>query len=402
MNLPDRILFLNPWDRLIGPNRYLAEALRNVPDLASRSTVVFHEINNAIQEYRDLGCQVSVWPEIKLIHPRVTLSNLEMLLLNHTRGLAHILRRMHALRPGVVVSNSEIILIGGMAARLLKIPHLQVVHSLLSYHWAKSASMIRLYTRWMSLWADRFIGVSQTVRQMLLDYGIDEKKTVVVPNGFDVHHIRKRSELPLPADVRDLIQGRYPVIVSVGRIAPMKGQDVLLEAVDRIRGVYPSLICLVVGRNGADESVEDWITFRQRLTRFIDARRLQACVHFLGEVDYLFPLFRHADLYIHPSWTESFSRVVAEALLCSRPVVCTDVGGLPEVAGPSGALLVRAGDAEALARGVIQVLGNRSLGRRMATFGQAYVEKHYPILTTTEKLFHTIVSATKTRARHVS
>jgi hypothetical protein len=170
-NMLPKVLFINPWDRLIGPNRYLAEMLRNMPELATRSTVVFHEANDAMEEYRSMGCQVAVWPEVKLIHPRLTGSNLAYLIRTHSLGLAKVVRSLRALRPDVLVTNTESVIVGGMAARLLGIPHVQVVHSLLlRYRWGRLPSLIRTYVRWLSLLANRFIGVSETVRQMLSEY----------------------------------------------------------------------------------------------------------------------------------------------------------------------------------------------------------------------------------------
>ena len=394
MNSIPKVLFINPWDRLIGPNRYLAEMLRSTPELATRSTVVFHEANDALEEYRSMGCQVAVWPEVKLIHPHFTVSNLARLIPTHSLGLARVVQGLRSVRPDVVVTNTEIVTVGGMAARILRIPHVQVVHSLLfTYRSERSASVIKMYARWLSFFANRFIAVSETVKEMLSEFRLGDKKIMVVPNGFNVQQVREKSELPIPANVKDLIHGRYPVLVSVGRVAPMKGQDILVEAVNRIRDSYPSLVCLIVGRNGVKESVEDVVNFRQNLARQIEAHQLQTCVHFLGEVDYVPALLRHADLYLHPSWTESFSRVVAEALICGRPVVCTRAGALPEVVGPHGALFVQPGDAEALAQGVLRVLREESFRQGMALSGQAYVESHYQILSTTEKLLDVIRSA---------
>jgi hypothetical protein len=116
------VIFLNPWDRLIGPNRYLVEMLRHAPELAVRSTVVFAAGDDACREYRDLGCRTEVWPEVGLIHPRLTLGNVASNLQRHTVGLARVVRRLKDRRPDLVVSNSEILCLGGMAARAAGIP----------------------------------------------------------------------------------------------------------------------------------------------------------------------------------------------------------------------------------------------------------------------------------------
>ena len=393
-NTLPKVLFINPWDRLIGPNRYLAEMLRNVPELAARATVIFHEADDALEEYRSMGCRVGVWPEVKLIHPRLTMSNLVGLILTHSLGLAKVIQRLGPLQPDVVVTNTEIVTVGGIAARILGIPHLQVFHSLLfKYKKERIAPIVKLYARWLSFFAKRLVAVSETVKQMLSEYDAEDGKVVIVPNGFDVKDVRGKSELPLPEKVKNLIRGRYPVLVSVGRIAPMKGQDILVEAMSTLRVKYPSSLCLIVGRVGSEEGIEDVVRFNRDLLRRVEACDLQDSVHFLGEIDYVPALLAHSDVYIHPSLTESFSRVVAEALICGKPVVCTNAGALPEVVGARGAEFVEPGNAEALGRGVLRVLGDAAVRQEIVSFGRAYVENHYPIYLTTEKLLHVLMAA---------
>jgi len=392
-DLVPKVLFINPWDRLIGPNRYLVEMLRQAPDLAAQATVIFHEANDALEEYRDLGCHTEVWPEIGLIHPRLTLRNVASNLQRHTVGLARVVRRLKDRHPDLVVSNSEILCVGGMAARMAGIPHVQVVHSLLfQYRDQQYGRVLRLFVRFLSLWAKCFIGVSESVRRMLRLYQIKNSRIAVVPNGFNAQWIRAKSCLPLPPGVEDLIRGRSPVLMSVGRIAPMKGQDVLIEAVNRLRLHYPSMACLIIGRRGGPESMEDTDSFLKGLMDQIHRYRLQDCVHFLGEVDYVPELLHHADVYVHPSFTESFSRVVAEALICGKPVVCTNAGALPEVVGPQGAIMVQPGDAEALAQGIIQVLEGESLRQRIVSSGQAHVENHFSVPETTRRFLEVLGS----------
>jgi glycosyltransferase involved in cell wall biosynthesis len=399
MNSIPKVLFINPWDRLIGPNRYLAEMLRQSPELATRSTVIFHEANDALEEYRNMGCQVAVWPEVRLLHPCLTVANLVHLIRTHSLGLAKVIQRLRGLQPGVVVTNTEIVMVGGMAARILGIPHVQVFHSLLfKYKKERFAPIVRLYSRWLSFFAERFVAVSETVKQMLIEYSVRSDKIAIVPNGFDLKDIRKKSEIPLPANLQELIRGRYPIFISVGRIGPMKGQDVLVEAMNNLREMYPSSLCLIVGRVGSEEGIEEVLKFNNDLIRRVESCDLQDSVYFMGEVDYIPALLAQSDVYVHPSLTESFSRVVAEALICGKPVVCTNAGALPEVAGPTGAEFVKPGKAEALGQGILRLLSDKAVRQKVVSSGQAYVESHYPIWETTEKLLDVLKASIASNA----
>lgn len=373
--------------------------LRHAPELAAQSTVVFHEENNALGEYQDLGCQVRVWPEIALVHPRFGAGNVGRLLHDHTVGLARLIRRIRAHRPSVLVSNSENVWAGGLTARAQGVPHVQVVHSLaFKYRWQRHVALLRVYFRCLSAFASCFVGVSDAVRQMLTEYGIKAEKISVVPNGFDAFDLRRTDRAPAPAMVRHLLQGRHPVVVSVGRIAPMKGQDVLVAALGKIRHLYPSLVCLMAGRLGAENGAEDTRAFHHRLVSDIRRLGLQGCVHLLGEIDYVPDLLDRADVYVHPSLTESFSRVVAEALICGKPVVSSRTGGIPETVGPHGALLVPPGDAEALAAALVRALNEKGLRDEMVACGRAYVLDRYEV-TSTARTFYRVLTAVTDGAR---
>lgn len=397
-DLVPKVLFINPWDRLIGPNRYLAEMLRNAPELATRAIVVFDKNNSGIEEYKGLGCQVAIWPEVGLIHPRFTLSNLSRLVIAHIFGLVKVVRGLRTFRPDIVVTNTEIVIVGAMAARIVGIPHVQVIHSLLfQYRWQQYGLIIRRFIRCLSLWNECFIGVSESVRRMLRLYRIKNSRIAVVPNGFDAQGIRAKSCLPLPPGVEGLIRGRSPVLMSVGRISSMKGQDVLVEAVKRLRLQYPSIVCLLVGRRDVPRSMEEIDLFSEHLKKKIHLYRLQDCVHFLGEVDFVPELLHHADVYVHPSFTESFSRAVAEALICGKPVVCTRAGALPEVVGPQGAVLVPPSDPEALALGVLRVLDEEALRQRIVSCGQSHIENHFSVFQTARRFIEVLVSVADSR-----
>ncbi len=79
--------------------------------------------------------------------------------------------------------------------------------------------MIKMYARWLSFFANRFIAVSETVKQMLI--GVPRRDSEEL-RSFQMDStstgIREKSELPYLRICTDLIRGRYPVLVSVGRL----------------------------------------------------------------------------------------------------------------------------------------------------------------------------------------
>jgi glycosyltransferase involved in cell wall biosynthesis len=156
----------------------------------------------------------------------------------------------------------------------------------------------------------------------------------------------------------------------------MKGQDLLVEALPRVVKEFPDLLCVFAGRVGSDAGMEDTVRFMRNLEQRVAELGIEDHVCFAGEVETLIPLLQHADLYVQPSRTESFGRVVAEALGCGTPVVAFAVGGVPEVAG-EGAVLVEPGNSLALSEAVIRALSSPGEMAEKASRGREHVVENY-------------------------
>jgi len=88
-------------------------------------------------------------------------------------------------------------------------------------------------------------------------------------------------------------------------------------------------------------------------------------VRFLGRRGDVPALMAAADVVVVPSLWDGQPLVVQEALRSGRPLVASRAGGIPDLTGEDGALLVPAGDAVALAEAVMSVLGDRDLAARL-------------------------------------
>lgn len=373
-----RVVFISPWDKRIGPNRYLAELLRQSPSLAYDSIVVLPEEGEAANEYRAMGCRVEVWQDARLVHVKLNLPTIVNLLRVHSLGVFHAWRRFRSWHVQLVLTNSENVWFGGMAAFLSRIPHIQVFHALtLEHHWRSHSRLVKWYLSFLALWSTRFIAVSKAVAEMLYRNGIDSCRVFVLPNALDIAAVTASSQCALPPIVGGMIEDRFPVLVSLGRISAIKGQDLLVEALPRVKEKFPKFLCLFGGQLGSDEGVDDTRAFYQRLQLRVCELGLEENVKLLDEIDYAPALLRRANIYVQPSRSESFCRAVAEALVCGTPVVAFRVGGIPEVVGNDGALLVTPENPVALADAIVTLASDSSLGRVVLGRGQANVRLNF-------------------------
>jgi glycosyltransferase involved in cell wall biosynthesis len=147
----------------------------------------------------------------------------------------------------------------------------------------------------------------------------------------------------------------------VGRLIPIKGHDVLLRALAVAREQLPDLTLELAGDGPLEPEL------RASVTRL----GLDDAVAFLGRVALAGPVFERAEVVVVPSFGEGFGLVALEAMERGRPVVASDVGGLPEIVddGRTG-VLVPSGDADALAEAIVSVAGDRARAALMGAAGR--------------------------------
>ncbi|OGL60121.1 MAG: hypothetical protein A3J27_05680 [Candidatus Tectomicrobia bacterium RIFCSPLOWO2_12_FULL_69_37] len=227
-----------------------------------------------------------------------------------------------------------------------------------------------------------FVSSADEARFLSKHLGADERRIRVIPCGVDpgffVPHPRARARrrLGLPGEAR--------IILSVGRVEPVKGLDRLAGALALIRKERPGLpvLALHVGgelKPGRKPSAAegrppgDFASPRQRA----EVRRVLARARALGVEENLrfagavpqaeLPLYYSAaDALAIPSRIESFGLVALEGAACGLPAAAFRVGGLPRaVAHGRSGLLVRDGDVGAFAEALLRLLEEPALRGRM-------------------------------------
>jgi len=274
--------------------------------------------------------------------------------------------------------------LSGVAALALKarwsVPVLQMFHTLgrLKNRVARSAAEleppIRLHeeTRIVS-GADRIVAANVVERaELLRDYAARASRVATIPCGVDtdlfVPGERAEARRRLGLDDR-------PVLLWVGRLAPIKGLDTLLDAVARLRTTGQDPRLLIVGGD-ADEPPND---HEASLRRRIALLALEDSVRFVGpQPQSVLPLYYVAsDVTVLPSYYESFGMVALEAMACGSPVIASRVGGLVTTVrdGVTG-FLVPDSDVAALAERIGSLLADPDLRWRVGREGVRWAAQH--------------------------
>ncbi|MEX1009144.1 MAG: glycosyltransferase [Acidimicrobiia bacterium] len=170
--------------------------------------------------------------------------------------------------------------------------------------------------------ADLVIAATSDERDQLVRYyGADPERVEIVPQGVDP---RLFSPGDQAAARRALRLDDGPVLLFVGRIQPLKGVDLAVEALARLETRRATLL-VVGGPSGLEGEAE-----LERVHRRVEDLGLEARVRFVAPQPHakLATYYRAADVCIVPSRSESFGLVALEAAACGTPVVATNVGGL--------------------------------------------------------------------------
>jgi glycosyltransferase involved in cell wall biosynthesis len=200
------------------------------------------------------------------------------------------------------------------------------------------------YTRIVLEEADCLVTVSDDLRRKAVAMGAPAEKAHAVLNGCDLsvfkagNRIEAREKL---AREKLKIGPDYEAVVFVGSIMMTKGVRELVEAAVALRPSRPRLHVYLVG-NGSDMSM---------IEAAIEKDHAEGYIHLVPECGFreVAEWMTAADVVTLPSYMEGCPNVVIEALGCGRPVVATNVGGIPELVNEECGLLVPPRDAGALA-----------------------------------------------------
>jgi len=168
-------------------------------------------------------------------------------------------------------------------------------------------------------------------------------------------------------------------IICVGRLAPVKGQHLLIETIAALVKEGRNVRLRLAG-DGPD---------RIALRKDVESRGLADRVLFEGNVnqDELLALYRETDLSVLSSFAEGLPVVLMEAMSMQIPCVAPWVNGIPEIVTHEvDGLLVPPGDAEALARAIARLMDDSELRRMLGQRARVKIQERFHLQRNTEHL----------------
>jgi glycosyltransferase involved in cell wall biosynthesis len=261
--------------------------------------------------------------------------------------------------------------LGRIAARRAGVPvvlHTFHGHVLDEYFSGPVSSIFAATERYLSRRSDALIAVSPSVRDFLVGLRIGEpSQWHVVPVGLELRDLLERTPPKQEARKRLGLPIDSQAVGIVGRLVPIKDHDTFLEAARRVAARRPDIVFVVAGDGERRARLET------RAREMLGNR-----VRFLGWVFDLPALYGALDIVALSSRNEGTPVALIEAGAASKPVVATRVGGVPDVVRhPVTGLLVEAGDAEGMAKHLLQLLENQEQAAAMGAAARVWVRARF-------------------------
>lgn len=213
----------------------------------------------------------------------------------------------------------------------------------------------------------KIIAISQSVKNDLIKYGAKPDKVTVVYNAIDM----KKFGAKQAKDPKE-----HLVIGNVARIVPeKKGQDILIDAMQKVTCVYPDAICYFAGGYDAQHAT-DFIALQKKVGQM----GLDKNVKFLGNVLDIPSFLQRLDIFVLPSRFEGFGISLIEAMAMGIPCIASNLGGPAElIHNCRCGHLFHVSDVGELTQTILRVAEELDVEKSRAQNNAVYVRKTFDI-----------------------
>jgi len=216
----------------------------------------------------------------------------------------------------------------------------------------------------LKLPVDRYIAISESTRDKLIEHGVKPERIDIVHCGFDpivAQEARAEAGVGEP---------EAPTLVTASRLVPYKRVDLVVRALAKLARDHPTIRLRIVGQGPE----------RERLEALAEELGVASNVEFVGYVpvhDDVLKIIAKASVFVSASEIEGFGISVVEAAAVGTPFVITDLPVFREVTNDgTGGLLFRLGDADDLADKVNRLLSDSALRQQCRDSAASLVDSY--------------------------
>lgn len=266
-----------------------------------------------------------------------------------TRTIKNLIKSIIKLRKVIKLNNINIIhtssIYTTIVAKLSVIIINRKIKIINTLHGGPNKYIEKTGAKILNVFADKVVALSNKSKRELIKYGLNKNKIVVIYNGIK------------PLSKLNLKKNNKIIIGTCGRIEEQKGHKYLIEAISKID----------------NDNIEIWIIgdgeLRDDLYEMAENFNIQDRVKFLGfrsDIEYL---LNKIDIFILPSLWEQFPISILEAMSLGKPIIATNVNGIPEELGDSG-ILIGPGDVLQIVSSIKKLILDRDLRQKLSRLSE--------------------------------
>ena len=210
--------------------------------------------------------------------------------------------------------------------------------------------------------------LNEPLKEKLIEKGIEEGKLEVIPNGVNV------DDFNLSKEEIERVKEKYGLnettVMFSGTVTPRKGVEYLVKAAEILN--ENNVLFLIVGNTNLDRE------YANKVMEYAKLKNLK--VRFTGFVPYedLKALYSACDVFVLPSLEEGFGVVLTEALASGKPLVGSNVGGIPaQIKDGWNGFLVEPGNEKQLAEKIRYLIDNPEERERMGGNSRKLAEEKF-------------------------
>ncbi len=226
---------------------------------------------------------------------------------------------------------------------------------------------------------DKIIAVSHFIKQEMIGIGVNEKKIIVIHHGIKQDLFSPRDPLPSLFEKYPNLKNR-PIVFHPARMGLAKGCDVSMKAIRVVKKKFPKVVFVFAG----SKNIIDWGETQQKdiayLVSLVKNFKLEDNVLMdCYSIEQMRDMYAACDVVIYPSTAnEPFGLAMLEAMAMKKPIIVTDMGGMPEIVKENiNGFVIHQRDFEALGNRIIQLLGDDALRDRLGSTGRQMLESQY-------------------------
>ncbi|MDP8238762.1 MAG: glycosyltransferase family 4 protein [Candidatus Hatepunaea meridiana] len=240
-----------------------------------------------------------------------------------------------------------------------------------------------IYHRWVYSRLTKVLTITKRMRNLLIDnVAVQPDKVQCLYYAIDAENFRSHAEPKNKIRQRWGVSEEAFVVGIVGRLEPLKGQEILLKAAAQLTDIIPSLVIMIVGDETVGQAGE--LVRLKRLAADLSPKLQVVFTGYQSPPGCIVPSF---DVSVLATRKETFGLVILEAMALSVPVIATNAGGVLEIIenGVSG-ILVEPENPQELANALERLYHQPDICRKIAIAGRNIVETRFSLVEQIEGL----------------